>query len=180
VSSHQHPLLTVLCRPFSKPLASPLSDCIEKFEKAHVSCLEAPVDELRPAFAYPKLLFVSFFAPGSAEEQFLQKVQEACSARLGPAIFSALPTLDTAAEAITFSTCGALSAIVLAFDSSTQSKAASWLGLFGSDLQPLSVEKPPLISKKGLFGVPLYELIVPPVQDVAFKGALWKALQAAI
>ena len=176
----QHPLLSALCRPFVHPTLTPLIDCLEKFEKAHIACLAAPNECVQKDFGYPKLLFISFFAYSSQEAEFLQKVAVACDTKLAPSTIYHLPQLEMAAQVHTICATGTSKAVVLAYDSSVQHKMASWLSYFGVDLQQEVHEMPPLISKKALFGVPFFELLVPSTQDPSFKSALWKALQQTI
>lgn len=175
-----HPTLSLLCRPLTKPHMPPLDDCLAKFEKAKIKCLEAPVVTPNKAFSYPKLLFVSFFIQGSNEEQFIQKVKSACDTKLTPSEHYRLPTLEMAAEVYTLCATGSARAVILVYDQATQHKMANWLALFGEDLQPSMKEIAPLLSKKGLFNVPFYELALISSEDHAFKSALWKALQATV
>lgn len=175
-----HPTLSLLCRPLAKPLMSPLDDCLAKFEKAKIKCLEAPVAAEKRTFAYPKLLFVSFFIQGSNEEQFINKVKSACDTKLAPTAHYLLPTFEMAAEVYTICATGVAQGVVLVYDQATQHKIASWLALFGEELQPLTKDIAPLSSKKGLFNVPFYELSLGSIEDHAFKSALWKALQATV
>lgn len=176
----QHHLLTCLCRPFVKAQDAPLADCIEKLEKLNVPTLA----EIEPPkgidFGYPKVFFVSFFAPKSDEELFIQKVCAACQGRLGQSVHYNLPSLEMAADAMTYASSQTLRAIICAYDQGSKAKMTSWLALFGEELKPHLQESAPLLSKKGLFGVPIYELLVPFQQDAAYKGSLWKALQQVV
>jgi hypothetical protein len=185
------PFIQTLAKALTKREQPPLRDLIAKiteFSKVPI-CQELPSDtaveeSLTWKKDYPQFAIVSFFAKGSQEEAFLQKVSQAVSSRMGigAALFT-IPSLQTASAITSYCSSGILKTICFAYDLPLQHKAYEWLSLFPF-LEEATQEKEmhPLILKKRLFSTPLYQLILPPdcEQAVEFKTALWKALRDSL
>ncbi|MBS0656528.1 MAG: hypothetical protein JSR46_12185 [Verrucomicrobia bacterium] len=187
-SSACAPYIQTLSKALPKPEQPHFSDLIAKIAQFSgiPICQELPSDtcveeSLTWKKEYPQCAIVSFFAKGSQEEAFLQKVSQAIASRLGigAALFSA-PSQETAASLACYASSGILKAICVACDLPHQHKVHEWFSLFPS-LEEASEQQEmhPLVLKKRLFSTPLYQLTLPPdfEQAVDFKTALWKALR---
>lgn len=172
------PIMQALCRPFTKPALVSLLDCVDKLKKLGVHTIDAPEKPLEPI--QTELVVVSFFAPASAEEQFIQKVASSVQARLCLCSIYLQPGLNAAAECFTLAASGAAKAIVLAYQQNDAQKLAQWLAYFGDDLKANELQKTELTSKKVLFTAPLYDLQLTSamMNDPAYKRTLWNDLQA--
>ncbi len=171
------PIMQALCRPFTKPPAISLADCLEKFRKLGIPTIEAP--EIQPQVSSSQIVMLSFFDPGSEEEKFIQKVASSVQMRLIACSLYLQPGLSAAAGCFTLAASGHCSAIVIMMAQEDAPKLAHFLAYFGDDLHASEIQKELLSSKRSLFGTSLYELILTPamMSDTAQKRALWNDLQ---
>lgn len=174
------PIMQALARPFVKPAQISLADCIQKLEKLGVHTLDAPQEP--QVLAHRELVVVSFFPPASEEEKFIQKVAASVSERIMPCSIYLQPGLSAAAECFTLAASSAAKAVVIAYAQDDAQKLSQWLAYFGDDLKDGDLQKSELRSKRTLFTVSFYDLIVTPttLNDTAFKRALWNDLQAIL
>lgn len=180
-TSPLEPIMQALCRPITPPQAISLVDCLAAFQKLGIPHIDAPQELAINTDC--QITFVSFFAPGSVEEKFIQKVASSVNERLIACSVYLQPGLTAAAECFTLAASGSSKAIVLAHALEDGPKLAAFLAYLGDDLkddvQPSKISTEVLLSKKALFGTGLYDLIVTPatMEDVAHKRALWSDLQ---
>jgi len=174
------PVMQALNRPFSKAIRAPLLDVVEKFDKLGIKRVDAPKEKEQAATF--ELTFVSFFAPGSHEEQFIKKVVASVNERLLATRLYVMPGLDAAAFLYTLAASKKSKAVILAHAQEDGTKRASFLAFFGDELHAASSQKAKLICHHTLFDVPLYDLILTTAQmeDTATKRALWADLQQLV
>jgi hypothetical protein len=174
------PIMQALCRPFVKPAMVSLLDCVDKLKKLGVHTIDAPEKSLEPI--QTELVVVSFFAPGSQEEQFIQKVASSVQARLCLCSIYLQPGLNAAAECFTLAASGAAKAIVLAYQQNDAQKLAQWLAYFGDDVKVAEIQKSEIAAKRILFSSPVYELVLTlaMMNDPIYKRSLWNDIQAIV
>ncbi len=160
-------VLQALNRPFIQPTRTPLGDCLLAFDKLGITHIQEPAE--LPSALVHELTFVSFFAPGSQEEQFIQKVVASVQGRLMPCRLYTQPDLLAAGCCHTLACQGASKALYLAYSQADSPKVSSWLSFFGDDI----------IDKKTLFATQVHELVLNAslIEDVEYKRTLWKELQ---
>lgn len=175
-----NPVMQALCRPYSAPTVASLQACIDALEKLGVSTTAAPQEKTKDKEM--SLVFVSFFPPGSKEDQFVQKVYQAVAERLIPSHLYLVPALQAAADCLTLCAAKAVKGVILAYGTEQQAKLALWLAQFGQELQASQLEVSPLVAKRELFGTPFFELNLASsmLDDLEHKRALWTALQKIV
>ncbi len=174
------PLMQALNRPFSKPIRAPLLDVLERFDKLGIKRIDVKKEEAIPRAK--ELTFVSFYAPGSEEEQFIKKVVASVGERLLPVRLYTQPSLEMAAFVYSLAASRLAKGIILAYPQEQASYHAAFLAYFGDDLHKDAKPLSKLHADHSLFDVSVYNLVLSlnQMNDQTIKRALWSDLQQLV
>ncbi len=174
------PLMQALNRPFSKPIRAPLLDVLDRFDKLGIKRVE--LEKEKPVQTKQEITFVSFFSPGSEEEQFIKKVAASVNERLLPTRLYTQPSLEMAAYVYSLAAARKAKAIIIAYPQDLASQMASFLSYFGDDLHKETRCLSLLNCQHTLFDVSFFDLALSKAQmnDQLFKRALWSDLQTLV